>query len=186
MLTLQEAKLQLNIPTANTTHDVELETYVQAAILVAEYHGGLLGELRTIAGERHVTCHWSQLRLFNKPVQSATSVARVDGSLTWDVANLDVDIDSGLLRVVSGPLFSGLLSVAYEAGHPAGQVPQRLNLAARIILQHLWQTQRGAMTQQGVRSVLDETVDNWTSQGRGYAIPNAALELLGEPIPVVA
>lgn len=186
MLTLQDAKLQLNIPAANTTHDVELETFVQAAILVAEFHGGLLGDLRTIASERHVACHWSQLRLFNKPVQSVSSIARVDGSLTWNVADLDVDVDSGVLRVVSGPLFSGLLAIDYEGGHPAGQVPERLNLAARIILQHLWQTQRGAMGQQGGRSVLNESVENWTSHGRGYAIPNAALELLGEPIPVVA
>lgn len=186
MLTLQEAKLQLNIPATNTTHDVELETFVQAAILTTELHGGLLGDLRTIAGERHAACHWSRLWLFSKPVQSVTSVARVDGSLTWNVADLDVDVDSGLLRVVNGPLFSGLLSVTYEAGHPVGQIPERLNLAARIILQHLWQTQRGAMGQQGGRSVLNESVENWTSQGRGYAIPNAALELLGEPVPVVA
>lgn len=184
MITLAEAKLQLNIPASDTTHDVELLAYVGAAIRAVEKHTGQAGDVRTVAGERHQTCGSSKLWLYHKPVQSVTMLARVDGSLTWDPADLDIDVNSGLLRVVSGPLFRGLVSVTYEAGHVP--VPENYNLAARIIVQHLWQTQRGAMGNRRVTTVMNDSMENLVNFGRGYAIPNAALELLGEPIPVVA
>lgn len=183
MINLDEAKLQLNISPSNMTHDVELQAFVDAAIRAVEKYTGLFGTVRTVSGEKHTAGHWRSLRLHHQPVQSVTSVARVDGTLTWTVADIDVDVDSGLLRVINGPLFSGLLTVTYEAGHAV--VPENFNLAARIIVQHLWQTQRGAIAG-GVRSVLEDSFGNQINLGRGYAIPNAALELLGEPIPVVA
>lgn len=183
MASLADAKLQLNIPASNTTHDVELQSYVDAANLAVERHTGLVIAPLTITGERHHR-HTACLWLDRKPVQSVTAVARVDGSLTWDVANLDVDTDSGLVRVVSGPVFSGLFTVDYEAGFVTE--PDHYNLASRIIVQHLWTTQRGAMGGRDVRSALDDSMQNLSNFGRGYAIPNAALELLGEPIPVVA
>lgn len=185
MITLDEAKLQLNIAVSNTEHDTELQAFVDAAITAVERYTGLVGLTRTISGERHQTPHTSKLWLLRKPVQLVMSVERVDGSQTWDVANIDVDADTGLLRVVDGPMFSGLLQITYEAGHM--DVPDNLNLATRVVVQHLWSTQRGAMGR-GIRdrSALDTSFDNLNAAGRGYAIPNAALELLGEPIPVVA
>jgi len=183
MLTLDEAKLQLNIPLSNTTHDVELQAYVDAAIRAVELHTGEFGDLREVAGERHSTPPTARLRLHHKPVQSVTTLERVDGSLAWDPADLDVDVAAGVLRVVRGPLFSGLLTVTYQAGYV--NVPPNYNLAARIIVQHLWQTQRGAMGMRDIRA-LEDSMTNLVNFGRGYAIPNAALELLGEPIPVVA
>lgn len=184
MITLADAKLQLNIDSSNTDHDVELQSFVDAAILAVERYTGLVGATKTISGERHQTPHTSRLWLDRKPVQSLTSVARVDGSLTWTVADLDVDAGTGLIRVVDGPLFSGLIEVTYDAGHTT--VPDNLNLATRIVVQHLWSTQRGAMSGGGVRESMDTSMNNLIGAGRGYAIPNAALELLGEPIPVVA
>lgn len=185
MITLADAKLQLNIDASNTTHDAELTAYVGAAIRAVEKHTGQVGTLRAVAGERHQVCRTARLRLHQYPVASVITVARVDTTLTWDVADLDVDVDSGLLRVLSGPLFHGLLAVAYQAG--SADVPENHSLAARIIVQHLWQTQRGAMASRGVRPALNDSMDNLVNLGgRGYAIPNAALELLGEPVPVVA
>lgn len=184
MITLADAKLQLNIDTLDTSHDVELEAYVAAAIAAVERHTNTVGDVRTVADERHQARGTAKLWLYRKPVQSVTTLARVDGTLTWDVADLDVDVNSGLLRVVSGPLFSGLVSVTYEAGHDP--VPANYNLAARIIVQHLWSTQRGAMGNRRVTTVMDDSMANLSNFGRGYAIPNAALELLGEPIPVIA
>lgn len=184
MLTLAEAKLQLNIPAGDTSHDVELQAYVAAAIRAVERHTGTVGDVRAIVGERHEVCHASKLWLYQKPVQSLTTLARVDGTQTWAAADVDVDVDSGLLRVKSGPLFDGLLTATYQAGHVP--VPANYNLAARIIVQHLWQTQRGAMGSRRPTTVLNDSMENLVNFGRGYAIPNAALELLGEPIPVVA
>lgn len=183
MITLEEAKLQLNIPSSNTTHDVELQAFVDAAIETVGRFTGRAGLVRTVTGERHHVGHAWKLWLFQRPVQSVTSVARVDGTRTWNVADLDVDIDSGLLRVVDGPAFSGLLQIDYEAGYV--NVPDRFNLAARIIVQHLWQTQRGAVAGGDVRPIMEGSFDNRLNLGRGYAIPNAALELLGEPEPVL-
>lgn len=180
MLTLADAKLQLNITVPD--YDAELQAFVDAAILAVERYTGLAGDVRTVTDERHQV-NSSKLWLHNKPVQSVTSVARVDGSLTWDVTDLDVDTPSGLVRVVDGPRFSGLIQVTYSAGFTA--VPENLNLAARIVVQHLWTTQRGAMGG-GPREALETSMNNLVGAGRGYAIPNAALELLGEPIPVVA
>lgn len=185
MITLAEAKLQLNIDASNTAHDVELQAFVGAAIRAVELHTGKVGDVRTITGERHHVCGTAKLWLHQKPVQSVTSVARVDATLTWDVDDLDVDVDSGLLRVLRGPLLSGLLSVTYQAGH--AEVPANWNLAGRIIVQHLWQTQRGTMGARRPTAVMNDTTQNMVNLGgRGYAIPNAALELLGEPAPVVA
>jgi hypothetical protein len=160
--------------------------YVQSAIQKVEDFTGLYGDLRTVEDERHRVRFRSSLWLNHRPVESVASVGRVDGSLTWDVADLDVDAETGVVRVVSGPLFSGLLTVTYDAGYPEGELPERLNLAARIIVQHLWQTQRGAMVSAGVRAALEDSFQNLVGGGRGYAIPNAALELLGEPTPVVS
>lgn len=182
MITLDDAKLQLNIPALNATHDVELMAYVAAAVAAVERHTGTLGAVRTVSGERHVACG-VRLRLHSRPVQSVTSLARVDASRAWDVADLDVDVPSGVLRVIAGPRLSGLVEVTYEAGH--AEVPDNYQLAARIIVQHLWQTQRGAMAARSARSVMDDSMANLVNFGRGYAIPNAALELLGEPIPVL-
>lgn len=184
MITLSEAKLQLNFPADDDgSQDEEVQAYVDAAGGVVERHTGEVGAVRTITGERRAVGDSWRLWLHNKPVQSLTSIARVDGSQTWNVADLDVETDAGLIRVVDGPLLSGLLEITYEAGHV--NVPPNFNLAARIIVQHLWQTQRGTMGLGDVRSTMEASFNDTTVR-RGYAIPNAALELLGESTPVVA
>jgi hypothetical protein len=55
------------------------------------------------------------------------------------------------------------------------------SLAAQIIIEHLWQTRRGARG--GPRP---GGMDTTLVHGLGFAIPNAALELLGTGIPGMA
>ncbi len=183
MLTVSDAAAQLNITSQN--HDAELEGYVAAAVLVVERHTGLVPETRTITGELHnVPVPSDVLRLFHPPVQSLTAVTSADGSVTWDTAGLVADFDTGLVRVVSGRPLSGLVKVDYTAGYV--DAPAHFRLAALIILQHLWETQRGAQRGAVAAGGLEDSLSNMVGGGRGYAIPNRALELLGEPAPVVA
>lgn len=182
MIDLAAAKQQLNIEADDTTHDVELQEYVGAAIGGVERYAGLFGAVRTVTGERHQLCRACKVWMFNKPVQSVTTVERVDGTQVWDVLDLDVDTEFGLIRVISGPLLNGLVKFTYQAGHV--DPPKPMTLSARIVLQHLWTTQRGVMgglTGGDLRAALDTTADNLIGAGRGYAVPKAVWELLGEP-----
>jgi hypothetical protein len=59
-------------------------------------------------------------------------------------------------------------------------IQANVRLASKIIIQHLWETQRGTM---GVQ--LGGDSDNYVA-GRGFAIPRRAIELLGPQLPGVA
>jgi hypothetical protein len=66
----------------------------------------------------------------------------------------------------------------YQAGYTT--VPANIRLGALIIVQHLWETQRGMM---GVQ--LGGDGETYVT-GRGFAIPRRAIELLGPQLPGVA
>jgi hypothetical protein len=66
----------------------------------------------------------------------------------------------------------------YQAGEVV--IPDDYRLAALIIIEHLWETQRGTM---GVQLGGDS---EGYSPGRGFAIPRRALELLDTQLPGVA
>jgi hypothetical protein len=75
-----------------------------------------------------------------------------------------------------------LLRVVYQAGSTS--VPARYTGAARIILRHLWESQRasigaGKRTRSGM-------VDDSMQLVAGYAIPRAAADLIGPRGPLVA
>jgi hypothetical protein len=112
------------------------------------------------------------------PVLSLTSVVAADGSMTWDPANMLVDGETGLLTVTSGESLAGAVDFTYQAGELV--VREDYRLAALIIVQHLWETQRGTM---GVQ--LGGDGETYVA-GRGFAIPRRAIELLGTPLPGVA
>lgn len=63
-------------------------------------------------------------------------------------------------------------TITYTAGRT--EVPENLKTATLIIAAHLWETQRGATARPGMGGgELAEAVP-----GRGYALPNAAEELI--------
>ena len=73
-----------------------------------------------------------------------------------------------------GPYFTWLpvMNVTYVAGWGTA-VPAALNLFARIVVQHLWDTQHGPSQRPSMGG--QEMVQ---PAGFGYAIPNRAAELL--------
>lgn len=173
LLTLADAKAQLNI--TGDTEDAELQAYVDGVTPVIENYVGPV-EPREV-----VEIHDGGVRLVlvlrQTPVLSLTSVAAVlTGSTAPAVdALVLVDPDSGEVRRRDGGYLRGLLQVTYQAGRPS--VPPTINLAARILVQHLWRTQRptrgGGLAGGGDDYSVSEPIP-----GFGYAVPNRVLELL--------
>ena len=83
---------------------------------------------------------------------------------------------AGVWRKDGGNFCGGPWTVEYVAGR--GTVPATINLAARIMVQHLWRTQYGAS--RGLSSIGggDDFSVNEPVAGWGYAIPNRVLQLL--------
>lgn len=178
VLTLPEAKQQLNVLAGDTSLDEELGAYIASVDEVIERRTRRVVSTRAVV-ERHVTQRQDTLVLRHRPVQQLTSIARIDGSQTWEPSALDLDGAAGIVRTLNGIRFDGALKVEFQAGYADDEIPDNFKLAARILLQHLWETQRGRFG--AARSPALEAVP-----GRGYAVPNAVLELLGDPGPVFA
>jgi len=179
VLPLQDAKDALNIPQATTTSDTEIMAYV--ATIEASLRGMTGGPVvnRTITAERsEMMANQTVIPVRQRPLVSVTSITSASGGAIDISAGLDLDSNAGLIRrklglPFYGPFFQWLpaVTVTYVAGWGTS-VPASFGVAARIILQHLWDTQRGAAGQplQGEELV--------TPPGFGYAIPAAAAELL--------
>jgi len=176
LVSLSQVKDQLNIPAADTSQDSELLTYIDAATFPVEEACGRVIDQRTVMDE--LVVRGSSLLLRSVPVASLTSVVAVDGSQSWDVDQLHVNGESGEVMALSGPVFCGRILATYLAGE--SEVPPNAQLAALIIIQHLWETQRGTM---GVQLGGDN--ESYVA-GRGFAVPRRALELLGGQLPGVA
>lgn len=174
VISLAEAKVQLNITT--TKHDEAIRRVIEATTTAIEDHIGLVVVRRqfteTVRGAS------GGVVLTHTPVVAVTALARVDGTRTFDVDDLDVDSATGVVRSLRGEQLHGRLSVTYTAG-PA-VIPAAHSEAAEIIVQHLWETTRGQSG--GPRpGGMDDSLG---VPGRGFAIPNAARELLGDPPPL--
>lgn len=173
LLTLAEAKAQLDIESG--TSDDELEAYINALTAVIE---GVVGPVETREITETVTGRGPTLCLHQTPVVALTSLTPVlDDGITQDVTGLHVDPLSGVVRRKDGGQFyGGPWTAVYTAGR--GAIPPTINLAARILLQHLWRTQYGASRGLGSIGGGDDYDVTQPVPGFGYAVPNRVLELL--------
>lgn len=180
LVTLEAVKAQLNISASDTSEDVELQGYIDAATAAVETQLGQIVDPRTVIDQLDFASGVTVFVLRSTPVISLTSIVSLDGTQTWTVTapTMYVDSASGCVTVLSGPPVKGSVLATYQAGYTS--VPANYRLAALIIIQHLWETQRGAM---GVQ--LGGDTDNYVA-GRGFAIPRRAIELLGPQLPGVA
>ncbi|MGA6159594.1 head-tail connector protein [Stenotrophomonas sp. NPDC087984] len=171
LLTLDEAKAQLNLTT--DTHDVELQAYVDSITAMVEWYTGPV-EPRTVT--EAVNGRGPTLALAQIPVVSLTSITPIiAGGLALDVADLVVDGTHGIVRRVTGDVFyGGPWTIVYAAGRES--VPPTLNLAGRMLIQHLWRTQQGP-GRPGLGGADDFDVTQ-PVPGFGYAVPNRVLQLL--------
>ncbi len=181
VISLTEAKRQLRLTA--TDRDDDLKLFIAAAGRAIEDHTNQTIVRRTVTEKHRGLC--GTLILNRAPVVSITSVTSADGASTWDTANLDVDPDTGIVRVLSGPGLYGDLDVVYVPGMRV--VPANYLLAARIVMEHLWQTMRPfSAASIPVPGALEDSLDSRAGGLVGFAIPNRALELLGKPGPLVA
>ncbi|MEU5716559.1 head-tail connector protein [Streptomyces sp. NPDC020403] len=170
LLTLAEAKAQLNIRT--TASDVELQMYIDALTSVIEGYVGVV-EQREVT--ETVTGQGPAVVLLQTPVLAVTSFSPVEpGGMAVDVARLHVDGPSGVVAYADRSRFSGgPWTATYRAGRAV--VPPTVRLAALLLLQHLWRTKNGPA--RGATGADDYAVTE-PVPGFGYAVPNRVLELL--------
>ncbi|BBA99274.1 hypothetical protein RVR_5821 [Actinacidiphila reveromycinica] len=184
IVTLDDAKKQINIPADATEFDDEVQAYCDGITAVIEDYKREVIEPRTIREDiEHAGRSGRCFRLWSVPVISLTSLTSVTGSTVWDVSPtvLRVNSNTGLVRVLSGPAVRGLAEAVYQAGYQT--IPDNYRRGALVALQHNWETRRGAAGG-GVRNGVvgpEEVYDpRWS-----YSIPRKALEWLGAPRPVV-
>lgn len=176
LVSLAAAKKQLNI--TGTDLDDELRTYVEATTTVVDDLTGRLSVRRTITERNEID--GGVLVLKRSPVISLTSLATVDGSYTWDVSQLHPS-EAGVVHVHSQfGWHRRHVTATYVAGLQV--IPANMQLAAAIIIEHLWQTKRGSRG----ASLPGGLEDTMMPRGLGFAVPNRAIELLGLGMPGVA
>ena len=176
ILSLQDAKDFLNIPQATTTSDAEI--YAFLATIETSIEGLTGGPVvnRTITAERCVFLGWYEaLQVKQRPLVSVSSITSVKSGTALDVTSLDINGPARMIRRKDCNPFSSdstVVLVTYVAGWGLA-VPAAVNMAARVILGHLWETQHGPTARPSMGA--PELV---TPPGFGYAIPNYASQLL--------
>lgn len=175
LLTLAEAKAQLDIDT--TSYDTELQAYVDGVTAAIEAHVGPV-ENRSVTETHDTPSSGARMLVLREtPAVSLASVAAVlAGGSGYDVAALDLDGATGTVMRLDGGRLYGPLRITFTAGR--GTVPATINLAARIMVQHLWRTQYGATRGLAGIGGGDDASVNEPIAGWGYAIPFRVLQLL--------
>lgn len=176
LLTLVEAKAQLNL--TSDTDDAELQDYIDSVTTVIEEYCGPV-EPREVTERHDAEGGRRVIVLRTTPALSLTSVTPVlTGGTTYPVDGLDLDPDTGQVRRLDGGRFRGLLLFTVQVGR-AGvpPIPPTINLAARMLVQHLYRTQRPSRSGSLAGGGDDYTVSE-PIPGFGYAVPNRVLELL--------
>jgi hypothetical protein len=176
LLPLQDAKDALNIAQTTTGYDDEILAYLGAIEAGLEQITGGPIVTRTVTNEMvRVSADYRFLALRQRPVQTVTAITNVYSGTPISLADVIVDPNSGIVSRKLGLPFLTLFTPAFYVTYTAGwgtAVPAAFNAAARIIIQHLWSTQRGPG--QAPIPRLDETI----LPGMAFAIPNRAVELL--------
>lgn len=180
VVSLDEVKQHLNIPSTNTTLDEEIRRFIDAATDLAESYLGVdLG--RRIWTDELYDGNTDHLRLRNPKALSITSVYE-NGLL---LASTDTVLDptgQRLYRVTTGalssPSYYGIfapgsnnIKVSYISGFITP--PPAAKQGVLEIIRHLWQTQRGGMNVMGRALPGDEQYPTST-----YSLPRRAMELL--------
>lgn len=179
VLSLQDAKDMLNIPQSSTADDAELGSWIASVESGLERFTGGPVVNRTITERVEATSGYRVLCVRQRPLVSLQSVVNVGSGQPLALDDMtDLDVNAGTIRRRLGWPFFGpfyqylpVFDVTYTAGWGTA-VPAAFNSFARIVIAHLWQTQRGpiAMPMAGEQAVA--------VPGFGFAIPNRAAELL--------
>jgi hypothetical protein len=187
VLSLAEAKAHLVSGPAGsaatwTGDDDELRNFLQAVTEVIESKVGICVQ-RTFTQRVTESGPW-ELVLTRYPVISVTSVQSVwQSGPSWTTAQLLLDGDAGIVGLkppVVLPFYLGPWDVTYIAGRAV--VGENILHAAKELLRHLWETQRGQLQAQPFSDGESFT----TSSGWAFSVPNRVLEMLaGDMTPAI-
>lgn len=173
IISLAEARRQVKLDAGDTSHDADLAAYIRSVTEICERHVGAI--VRAVHVEKHAGGYAVALR--RRPILSITSVVGVGVGVTQTVGDLDPDLLAATFERTDGAFMPGPVRVTYVAGR--AQVPDNVLLAALIILQHLWRTRLGGPVQ--TATVEEPTARVYGGQmPSGFAVPNRAIELLGQ------
>jgi hypothetical protein len=175
VLGLQDAKDHLNIPQSNTTYDSEIQSKI--ATIQANLEKLTGGPIITRSVTERVPCPYGHttLAVRQRPLVSVTSITDVASGVAQSTSDLEIDSNAGIIRRKLGWPFlgwGGAYTVVYTAGWGTA-IPPSFNEFARIVLEHLWQTQHGPSLRPSIGGEEEVTLP-----GFGYAIPNRAVELI--------
>jgi hypothetical protein len=185
IVSLADAKAHLNMSATRTADDEELRGWIETSTELVEEIAGITVVRRTVVEVRRFPHGARRFALHHTPAVSLTSLVDLNGFLTWSPTDFNLDGETGIVDVLwsggSRPLY-GLVQITYVVGLAA--IPARFTSAAKMILRHLWESQRAAVggnrrTQFG--GAAEEVV-----KVAGYAVPRAAAELIGSALSGIA
>jgi len=169
IISLPGAKKHLNIPVTSTSDDDELLDWIAGITRVVEFYTGAIVPRTVVEYQKSARV----IRLNQRPVISITSITPygISGS-SYGPSQVKVT-DDGAVRLLTGGWIGGYgdLEITYKAGRHS--VPPNCVQAAKIILAHLWETQRGPGG-----SPLTGGDEVSFVPGFGFAVPNRAIEML--------
>lgn len=175
ILSVADARAHLNI--THNGQDEEIRGYVEAATSVIQRYTGTtirqeFSETITVTGGLAPLAHY--------PVVEVTAIESVPDGAAFPVDSVDVD-ELGIMRAG----VRGTVRVTYTAGHT--MIPAAWILAAKIIVQHLWETQRPRDSRRQIGAMAEDVMSVADMKGRYYSVPRRAVELLeADMVPKVA
>lgn len=181
VLTLADAKTHLNIN--SSTYDSELQGFIDATVPQIERFLGGPAEVRAVTETVQRTDYGRAIPLTYRPFVSLTSIT-IAGQ-PFDIASCYVTPGRIVRRQFGLPFWPTWLEpvvVTYQAGQDSSALPA-ISLAAKIIVGHLWETQRGRSGGRGPSANSEPVTPNSITPGFAFAVPNRALELLSPFAP---
>ncbi|MFF8458524.1 hypothetical protein ACF06T_28800 [Streptomyces albidoflavus] len=171
ILSHTDARAHLNL--RSSQDDDEVRFWNAAATRAVEAIIGPVVARQVV--EDHLERESRSIALRHVPVLEVLAVEALhsDGQ-DYDVVALVLDEGTGTLTRYGGGLIRGPLRITYRAGRSV--IAENITAGARIILEHLWRTQRSARG--GLAGGGDDYSVTEPIPGLGYAIPNRALQLL--------
>jgi hypothetical protein len=167
LISLIDAKSQLKI--TSTTSDDKLREYVEAATEIVESYVGPVVTRTHTARVRGWRC---DIPLPHTQVTAITAITDVrTGTNPVTLSDLTVNGPAGIISYKNGAQFPYWeMDITYTVGQST--VKANWSLAAKIIVQHLWQTQLGNLP-----STQGDT-PGYAATGSGYIVPYQAIALL--------
>lgn len=174
LVSLAEVKTQLSI--TSTTSDDQLREYIEAATEVVESYVGPIVQRTHTA---RVCGYQSSISLPHTQVTAVTNIVDVStGTSPITLSDLSIDTIAGVISYKSGIQFPYRdMDVTYTVGRST--VKANWTLAAKLIVQHKWQTRLGNLP-----SIQGDN-PGYVVTGSGYLVPYQAVALLQpDQVPV--